>query len=102
MKLVERAVLSSSNCPDRGCQRFGILRPAQQWVRLRKLRLRLPKVDVECAGMTQPDLFPRQVCLLRKEDVSLFYFGHNIGVSLGFLMMNALAVDHLAHLDEVR
>jgi hypothetical protein len=64
--------------------------------------LGLPKVDVEGAGMTQPDMFPRQVCLLRKEDVSLFYFGHNIEVSLGFLMMNALAVDHLSDLEDAR
>ena len=54
--------------------------------------LRLPKVDVEYAGMTKPDLFPREVCLFCKEDVALFYFGHNIGVSLDFLLMNASAV----------
>jgi hypothetical protein len=52
--------------------------------------------------VAKPDLFPRQVCLLRKEDVSLFYFGHNIEVSLGFLMMNALAVDHLSDLEDAR
>ena len=48
------------------------------------------------------DLAPRGVCLLREEHVSLFYFGHNVGMSLDFLMMNAFAVDHLTHLDEVR
>ena len=61
--------------------------------------LGLPKVDVECAGMTQTDLFPRDVCLLRKEDVSLFYFGHNIRVSWDFPMMDAFAVDHLSDLE---
>jgi hypothetical protein len=28
--------------------------------------------------------------------------GHNVGVSLDFLIMNAFAADHLTHLDEVR
>jgi len=64
--------------------------------------LGLPKVDVECAGMTQTDLFPRDVCLLRKEDVSLFYFGHNIRVSWDFPMMDAFAVDHLSDLEDAR
>jgi hypothetical protein len=64
--------------------------------------LGFPKVDVEYAGMTKHDLFPRDVCLLREEHVSLFYFSHNIGVLLDFMMMEAFAVDHLTHLDEVR
>ena len=68
----------------------------------REARLRLPKVDVEQAGMTTHNLTPRRVCLLRKEYISLFDLGHNMGVSLDFLMMNAFAVDDLTHLDEVR
>jgi hypothetical protein len=68
----------------------------------REARLRLPKVDVEQAGMTTHDLAPRGVCLLREEYVSLFHFGHDIGVSLDFLIMNAFAVDDLTHLDKVR
>jgi hypothetical protein len=52
--------------------------------------------------VAKPDLFPRDVCLLRKEDVSLFYFGHNIRVSLDFPMMDALAVDHLSDLEDAR
>ena len=65
-------------------------------------RLGLAKVDVEYAGMTKLDLFPRGACLLREEHVSLFYFGHNVEVSLDNLMMNAFAVDHLTHTDEIR
>ena len=65
-------------------------------------RLGLAKVDVEYAGMTKLDLFPRGACLLREEHVSLFYFGHNTGVLLDFVMLDAFAVDHLTHLDEVR
>jgi hypothetical protein len=64
--------------------------------------LRLPKVDVEYAGMTKHDLFPRYVCLPREEYVSLFYFGHNIGVLLDFPMMEAFAIDYFTHLNEVR
>jgi hypothetical protein len=52
--------------------------------------------------MTPHDLAPRGVCLLREEHVSLFYFGHNIGVSLDLPMMNTFSVDRLTHLDEVR
>jgi len=47
------------------------------------------------------DLSPRGICLPRKENISLFHFGHNAGVSLDFPMMNAPAVDHFAHLDEM-
>src|ERR1039458_2614191 len=64
--------------------------------------LGLPKVDVELAGVAKPDLFPRDVCLLRKEDVSLFYFGHNTRVSWAFPMMDAFAVDHLSDLEDAR
>ena len=64
--------------------------------------LRLPKVDVEYAGSATPDLIPCNVCLPRKEYVFLLDFGHNIVVSLDFLMIDALAADHLAHLDGVR
>jgi hypothetical protein len=45
-------------------------------------------------------LFPRDVCLLREEHVSLFHFGHNIGVLLDFPMMEAFAVDHLSDLED--
>ena len=78
------------------------LRRNRQAIACQVYTLGFPKVDVECAGMTQPDLFPRQVCLFRKEDVSLFYFGNNIGVSVEFLMMDAFTVEHLSDLDEVR
>jgi hypothetical protein len=64
--------------------------------------LGLPKVDIELAGVAKPDLFPRQVCLLRKEDVSLFYLGHNIRVSVDFPMMDAFAVEHLSDLEDAR
>lgn len=45
---------------------------------------------------------PREGCLLREEDISLFDFGHDTGVSPDFMMVNALAVDHLIDLNEVR
>jgi hypothetical protein len=57
--------------------------------------------------MAEPDLLPRDVRLLREEDVSLFDFGHNIyfghsaGVLLDFAMPEAFAADRLTHLDEV-
>jgi hypothetical protein len=47
-------------------------------------------------------LFPCGVCLLREEHVSLFYFSHNIGVLLDFLMVEAFAVDHLSDLEDAR
>jgi hypothetical protein len=65
-------------------------------------RLRLPKVDVEQAGMTTHDLALRGVCLVREEYISLFDLGHNIGVSLDLPMMKAFAVDRLTHLYKVR
>lgn len=63
--------------------------------------LRLPKINVELAGMPKSELSPSYVRLLRKEYVSLFQLGHNNGVPLDFLMMDAFAVDHLNHTDEV-
>jgi hypothetical protein len=65
-------------------------------------RLGLPKIDVECAGMAKPECSPGNVRLLRKEYVSLFQFGHNIGMLLDFLMLNAFAVNHLNHANEAR
>ena len=64
--------------------------------------LGLPKVDVEFAGVAKPDLFSRNVRLLRKEHVSRFYFGHNIRVSLDFPTMDGFAVDHLTDLEVAR
>jgi hypothetical protein len=52
--------------------------------------------------MTTHDLTPRGVCLFREEYISLFDLGHNIGVSLDFLMMKAFAINHVTHLYEVR
>jgi hypothetical protein len=72
------------------------------WLSLAERGLRLPKAEVEYAGMTKHDLFPHCVCLPREEYVSLFYFGHSIGVLLGSLMMEAFAIDYFTHLDEVR
>ena len=63
---------------------------------------RLPKVDVEHAGMTPHDLVPRGVCLVREEYISLFDLRHNIRVPLDLVMMEAFAVDHLTHLYKVR
>ena len=68
----------------------------------RKPRLRLANVDAEQTGVTPHDLVSRGVCLLREEYISLSDLGHNIGVSLDFVMMNAFAVDDLTHPDEVR
>ena len=64
--------------------------------------LGLPKVDIEFAGVAKSDLFPREVGLLREEDVSLFYFRHNIGVSLDLPVMDAFAVDDLSDLEDAR
>jgi hypothetical protein len=50
--------------------------------------------------MAKPECSPGNVSLLRKEYVSLFQFGHNIGMLLDFLMPNAFAVNHLNHADE--
>jgi hypothetical protein len=58
-------------------------------------------VDAERAGMAKPEPSPRYVRLLRKEYVSLFQLGHNIGVPLDFAMTNAFALDHLCHTNEV-
>jgi hypothetical protein len=44
---------------------------------------------------------PCEGCLLGEEDISLFDLGHDIGVSPDFMVLNALAVDHLIDLDEV-
>jgi hypothetical protein len=48
------------------------------------------------------DTSPRHICLIREEYISLFYFGHNVDVSLDFQMKNAFAPNHLTHLDVVR
>ena len=60
------------------------------------------KVDVEHGGLAKPKPSPRHVRLLRKEDVSLFYLGHNVGVSVDFLMMDASAIEHLSDLEDAR
>ena len=53
--------------------------------------------------MTPHDLLPRDVCLPREEYVFLFHRGHNIGISLHFLMMNASSHEIcLTHFNQVR
>jgi len=64
--------------------------------------LGLPKVDIKYARTATSDLIPRDVCLLREEYVPLLHLGHDVGVPLDFLVVNAFASDHLAHLDVVR
>ena len=52
--------------------------------------------------MTKLEISPRHFRLFRKEYVSLFPFGHDIGVPLDFLMtLNAFAVKYLNHADEI-
>jgi len=63
--------------------------------------LRLPKINVELAGMPKSELSPSYVRLLRKEYVLRFQFGHNVRVPLDFPMLNARAVHPLNHADEV-
>jgi hypothetical protein len=63
--------------------------------------LGLPTVDVEYSGTTKRDLFPRCVCLLREEHVSLFHFGDNVRSCWISWLGMLFAVDHLTHLDEV-
>jgi hypothetical protein len=46
----------------------------------REARLRLPKVNIEQAGMTTHDLALCGVCLFREVYIYLFDLGHNIGV----------------------
>ena len=41
------------------------------------------------------------VCLLRKEHISVFYAGHHVGMSLGFVMMEAFPVDHFTDADAI-
>jgi hypothetical protein len=60
------------------------------------------KVDVEHGGLAKPQPSPRNIRLLRKEDVSLFQIGHDIGVPLNLPMTNAFARDHLNHTDQAR
>jgi len=78
------------------------LRRNRQAMTCQVYALRLPEVDVEFAGVAKPDLFSRDVRLLRKEHVSGFYFGHNIRVSLDFPTMDGFASDHLTDLEDVR
>ncbi len=47
------------------------------------------------------DFVPRDVGLLCEEHIPLLQFGHNVRVSLDFLMMKAFSIDRLAHLDRV-
>jgi hypothetical protein len=78
------------------------LRQNRQAMTCQVYALRLPKVDIELAGVAKSDLFPCGVCLLREEHVSLFYLSHNIGILSDFLMMEAFAVDHFSDLENAR
>jgi hypothetical protein len=52
--------------------------------------------------VAKPDLFSRDVRLLRKKYVPGFYFGHNIRVLLDFPTMDGFASDHLTDLEDAR
>jgi hypothetical protein len=52
--------------------------------------------------MAVHDVVPCEGCLIREEDVSLFDLGDDIGVSADLAMVDALAVDRLVDLYEVR
>jgi hypothetical protein len=47
------------------------------------------------------DLSPGGVCLLREEHISVFYSGHDIGMSLDFVMMDAFPVDHFTNANAI-
>jgi hypothetical protein len=63
--------------------------------------LEFPKVDIEYAGMAQPEASPRSVRLLCEEYVSLFQLGHHIWAPMDFLVTSAFTIDHLNHTNQI-
>jgi hypothetical protein len=44
---------------------------------------------------------PHSPILLREEHISVFYLGHDIGMSLDFVMMDAFPVNHFTDADAI-